>query len=63
MTAVADCLKDAKRMQEWLTPRAATSQLSALLKRCADLAAPTSCNHFTTETKAIDLIQKVIVIK
>lgn len=62
-SAVADRLRDASQMQQWLTPRTLTSDLPALLKRCADLASLTSCSHSTGARKAIDLTQKVVVTK
>ncbi len=38
VSAAADRLRDARQMQQWLASQAATSELPALLKRCADLA-------------------------
>ncbi len=63
ISAVADRLRDANQMQQWLAPRTSPSELLGLLRRCADLASHTSCRPLTDTTKAIDLIQKVAVTK
>ncbi len=63
VSAAADRLRDARQMQQWLASRAATTEFPALLKRCADLAPLTACSHSTGVSRAIDLIQKVVVTK
>ncbi len=45
VSAVADRLRDANKMQQWLTPRTSPSELPALLKRCTDLASLAPCSH------------------
>jgi DNA invertase Pin-like site-specific DNA recombinase len=62
-TAIAGRLKDGKRMQQWLATRTSPSDLPALLKRCADLAAHVSCGYQTGSPKAVELIEKVVVSK
>jgi site-specific DNA recombinase len=62
-TAVADRLKDPRRMQEWLELRVPPSNLQAMHKRCSELASLPSSTHSTCAAKSTDLIHRVAVTK